>query len=57
MKCQHAPALAIGIGAVAGWRPMMAPAVIAWALKAGMDPARAFAICQDSFGQRLKKNC
>src|SRR5438552_7512318 len=35
MKRQHAPALAIGIGAVAGLRPMMAPAVIAWALRRG----------------------
>jgi uncharacterized membrane protein len=35
MKRQYASALAIGIGAVAGLRPMTAPAVIAWALKRG----------------------
>ena len=33
MKRQYAPALAIGIGAVAGLRPMMASAVIAWSAK------------------------
>lgn len=33
MKRQHAPALAIGIGAVAGLRPMTALALIAWGQK------------------------
>src|SRR6266567_6398444 len=33
MKHQYASALAIGMGAVAGLRPMTASAVIAWALK------------------------
>ena len=33
MKRQYVPAFAIGIGAVAGLRPMTAPAVIAWAAK------------------------
>jgi uncharacterized membrane protein len=55
MKRQHAPALAIGIGAVAGLRPMMAPRSDRLGPKAGMDLARAFAICQDGFGQRLKR--
>src|SRR5207302_4216513 len=32
MKLQHTPALAIGIGVVAGLRPMMALAVVAWGL-------------------------
>jgi uncharacterized membrane protein len=42
MKRQHVPALAIGIGAVAGLRPMMAPAVIAWALRRGwIRPGRS----------------
>lgn len=42
MKPQHAPALAIGIGAVAGLRPMMALAVIAWALRRGwIQPGRS----------------
>jgi uncharacterized membrane protein len=33
MKLQHTPALAIGIGVVAGLRPMMALAVVAWGLR------------------------
>jgi uncharacterized membrane protein len=33
MKRQHASGLAIGMGVVAGLRPMTAPAVMAWALK------------------------
>ena len=42
MKRQHAPALAIGIGAVAGLRPMMALAVIACALRRGwIRPGRS----------------
>src|SRR5438876_654657 len=42
MKRQHAPALAIGIGAVAGLRPMMAAAVIGWALRRGwIRPGRS----------------
>jgi uncharacterized membrane protein len=42
MKCKHAPALAIGIGAAAGLRPMTALAVIAWALKRGsIRPGRS----------------
>src|SRR5690348_554491 len=42
MKRQHAPPLAIGIGAVAGLRPMMALAVIAWALRRGwIRPGRS----------------
>ena len=43
MKRHYAPALAIGIGAVAGLRPMMASAVVAWSAKRrwidlGMSP-------------------
>jgi uncharacterized membrane protein len=42
MKRQHAPPLAIGIGAVAGLRPMMALAVIACALRRGwIRPGRS----------------
>jgi len=42
MKCKHAPALAIGIGAAAGLRPMTALALIAWALKRGsIRPGRS----------------
>jgi uncharacterized membrane protein len=42
MKRQHSPTLAIGIGAVAGLRPMMAPAMIAWALSQGwIRPGRS----------------
>ena len=42
MKRQQASALAIGIGAVAGLRPMMAPAVIAWFLRRGwIRPGRS----------------
>jgi len=35
MKRQHAPALAIGVGVAAGFRPMTALAVISWSLKRG----------------------
>jgi uncharacterized membrane protein len=35
MKRRHTPALAIGIGAIAGLRPMMALAIIAWSLRRG----------------------
>jgi uncharacterized membrane protein len=42
MKRQHAPVFAIGIGAVAGLRPMTVPAVIAWFLRRGwIRPGRS----------------
>jgi hypothetical protein len=42
MKRKHAPALAIGIGAAAGLRPMTTLAVIAWALRRGsIRPGRS----------------
>jgi uncharacterized membrane protein len=33
MKCSYTPALAVGIGMVAGLRALTAPAVLAWAVK------------------------
>ena len=42
MKRQHSPGLTIGIGTVAGLRPMTAPAVIAWFLGRGwIRPGRS----------------
>jgi uncharacterized membrane protein len=35
MKTEHASGLAIGIGVVAGLRPMIALAAMAWAVKRG----------------------